>query len=82
MVVVKLDDVPGPHELQHIAVHRRPLSASVPEAYAAAATAAFHPCPLAQKDFLVCGLSKLEFASEVLHGQENDSSESQDDCSG
>ena len=30
---------------------------------------------------LVCGLSKLEFASEVLHRQENDGSESQDDCS-
>lgn len=74
--------IPGPNELQHNAIDRSPPSASVAEAYSAAATAAFHPCPLAQSDFLGFGLSKLEFASEVLHRQESDSSDSQDNCSG
>ncbi|CAN6215203.1 unnamed protein product [Urochloa humidicola] len=75
--------IPGPNLLQDI-LHKRRPSVSVPEAYAAAATAAFHPCPLAQKDFLGCSLGKLEFASEVLQPKplEDVGSESHDGSSG
>nr|CAB3466920.1 unnamed protein product [Digitaria exilis] len=54
------------------AVEASTPSASVLEAYAAAATAAFHCNPLAQKEFLGSPdvVSKLRVASEALHLQD------------
>ncbi|CAN6223678.1 unnamed protein product [Urochloa humidicola] len=55
-------------------------STSVPEAYAAAATAAFHDNPLVQKEFLGSPdvVSKLMAASEVLRLQDGHPLSSQD----
>ncbi|KAF8662121.1 hypothetical protein HU200_056313 [Digitaria exilis] len=62
----------GTCEMQREAVEGSTPSASVIEGYAAAATAAFHCNPLAQKEFLGSSdaVSKLRVASEVLHLQD------------
>ncbi|CAL5044748.1 unnamed protein product [Urochloa decumbens] len=67
-------------EMQHGAVEASNPSASVPEAYAAAATAAFHCDPLAQKEFLGSPdvVSKLKVASEALRLQDGHPLSSQD----
>ncbi|KAF8776034.1 hypothetical protein HU200_003952 [Digitaria exilis] len=59
-------------EMQHEAVEGSTPSTSVIEGYAAAATAAFHCNPLAQKEFIGSSdvVSKLRVASEVLHLQD------------
>ncbi|KAF0923464.1 hypothetical protein E2562_006355 [Oryza meyeriana var. granulata] len=62
---------PDPSHIQHSVVEESTPSASVHEAYTAAATAALHDYPLAQTQFLSSpsSVSKLEFVSEVLHSQ-------------
>ncbi|CAL5045635.1 unnamed protein product [Urochloa decumbens] len=67
-------------EMQHGAVEASTPSASVPEAYAAAATAAFYCDPLAQKEFLGSPdvVSKLKVASEALRLQDGYPLSSQD----
>ncbi|CAL5050737.1 unnamed protein product [Urochloa decumbens] len=67
-------------EMQHGAVEASNPSASVPEAYAAAATAAFHSDPLALKEFLGSpdAMSKLKVASEALRLQDGHPLSSQD----
>ncbi|KAF8732791.1 hypothetical protein HU200_015130 [Digitaria exilis] len=62
----------GTCEMQHEAVEGSTPSTSVIEGYAAAATAAFHCNPLAQKEFIGSSdvVSKLRVASEVLHLQD------------
>ncbi|OEL37595.1 hypothetical protein BAE44_0001386 [Dichanthelium oligosanthes] len=54
--------------MQKSAVHEKAARATVPEAYVAAATAAFHPCPPAQQEFLASpgSVRKLKLVSEKL----------------
>uniref|UniRef100_A0A0D9YKA5 Uncharacterized protein n=1 Tax=Oryza glumipatula TaxID=40148 RepID=A0A0D9YKA5_9ORYZ len=58
---------PSPHDIV-----RSTLTASVPEAYTAAATAALHNYPTAQKEFFTSrnGMTKLECVSKVLRSQD------------
>jgi hypothetical protein len=62
----------GTCEMQGETVEAGTPSASVSEAYGAAATAAFHVNPLAQKEFLGSPdvVSKLRVAAEALHLQD------------